>query len=121
MELLANTFMKLPQTLPPRFYTEQFWKELAEEWRGEETNLTNSGICFQAAEKLRGEKDYYWKVCHFMEQYAPEHIKDKNDYFWPPTDKSRLLRAELCERIAKDMKQLYGNTNTNLENTRILA
>ena len=98
-----------PQTLPPRFYTEQFWKELAEEWRGKVTNLTYSGICFQAAEKLRTEKDYYWKICDYMKQYAPERIKDKLDYFWPATDKSRPLRAELCERIAADMKRLYEN------------
>lgn len=98
-----------PQTLPPRFYTEQFWKELAEEWRGNVTDLTTSGICFQAAEKFYTEKDYYWKICDFMGQYAPEHIKDKTDYFWSVCDESRPLRAELCERIAADMKRLYEN------------
>lgn len=107
-----------PQTPPPRFYTEQFWKELAEEWRGKITDLTASGICFQAAEKLRTEKDYYWRICAFMSQYAPEHFKDKTDYFFPISNpESRVLRAELCERIAADMKRLYGNPTTNLENS----
>lgn len=108
-------------TLPPRFYTEQFWLDLAKEWRGAVTDLTSNGICYQAAEKLRCEKDYYCGVCRFIAQYAPETIKNKLGYFWPTTDESRPLRAALCERIAADMKQLYGNTttptSTNLANT----
>lgn len=95
-------------TLPPRFYTEKFWKELAEEWRGERTKFTSSGICFQASERVSiNHIDYYWEVNTFMGQYAPEHINDKTDYFFPTNDESRPLRAELCERIAADMKQLY--------------
>lgn len=105
-------------TLPPKFYTEQFWKELAAEWRDEMTEITSSGICLQASCRLDNDGFYYSKVLTFMKQYAPEHIKDKADYFFPTdNDESRPLRAQLCERIAADMKRLYGNINTNMANT----
>ena len=96
--------MNLP--LPPEFYTPEFWRACAEDWRGPVNEITASGICFQASERLSRERDYYWKVNTFMAQYAPEHVRAKNDYFWPATAKSRPLRAELCERIAADMAKL---------------
>ena len=89
--------------LPPEFYTPEFWRARAEEWRGPVNQRTATGICWQCTAEI-GDR-WYWDINYFMTQYRPEGIKS-DAYFFPKTAESRPLRAALCERIAADMAKL---------------
>lgn len=93
----------------PIWRTPEFWRKLAEEWRGPETFVTDEGICGQLVCKLDGLKASS-DARGFLEEFRPSRNKA---YFFPIGGPFRPHRAELCERIATHLEHEANQAQTS--------
>lgn len=93
------------ETQPPQqvpiWRTPEFWRELAEEWRGPETLSTTQGICRQLASNNNLTFIDLDRAVDLLHEFAPTFRP--RPYFFPIGD--RASRAALCDKIADHLEQ----------------
>lgn len=91
----------------PIWRTPEFWRKLAEEWRGPETPATNRGICRQLIYKIR-DISSRWATEDLVYQFRPSNC---GLYFFPIGD--RASRASLCDKIADHLENETNQTQAS--------
>lgn len=88
------------ETSTPIWRTPEFWRRLAEEWRGPETYTTCEGICRQLSIGFPNNL-MPSELAELLWKFAPSK---GSAYFFPVGNSFRHLREELCDKIADHLE-----------------